>query len=230
MLILLPNVLASAVDVACFLPPILHEIMLTLDGLIAESEGGARSYLNRYKTKKRAHLMPVALLSGEKSDLDFLLEPIRKGEIWGLISDAGLPCLADPGAQLVLRARYHGIKVRAISGPSSITLALMQSGLSGQRFSFHGYIAKEGEQRKKELLAWQRLAQEERATQIFIEAPYRNKHTYLDCLKYLHPKTMLCIASNLTAEDEIIITLPVEKHDTALAEKIAKKPTLFLFA
>lgn len=195
MLILLPNVLTEGANHALFLPSPVMEAMASIDGLIAESESGARRYLKQYQTKKKAHLMPVALL---EEDADFLLEPIRAGEKWGVISDAGLPCLADPGAILVRRAHHYGIKVQAISGPSSITLALIQSGLSGQHFSFRGYIAKEAEARKQELLSWQEISKHEKATQIFIEAPYRNQHTYLDCLRYLHPKTLLCIACNLT--------------------------------
>ena len=229
MLILLPNLLAESADPSFYLPPAIEKIMASIDGLIAESEGGARKFLRRYKTKKKVHEMPVALLNEHGQDLDFLLEPLRKGETWGVLSDAGLPCLADPGAQLITRARHYAIKIMAIPGPSSITLALMQSGLSGQCFSFRGYIAKEQKKRVTELLHWQQLSLQEKSTQIFIEAPYRNKHTYLDCLRYLHPKTLLCVASNMTAQDELFVCLSIAQHDPELAEKIAKKPTIFLF-
>lgn len=219
-LYLLPNVLGPVEDVELFLPKSVAVAMSQIDGLIAESTGEGRRYLKHFSTKKKAHEMPIALLSEE---VDFLLEPVQKGEVWGVVSDAGLPCLADPGALLVRRARGLNLHVEALSGPSSITLALMLSGLSGQHFFFHGYIPKTPEEREKALREWEKMRG---VTHIFIEAPYRNQHTFQTCMKVLQKDTLLCVASNLTLSDQLVQMAPIGKWKEI---EIGKKPTIFLF-
>lgn len=229
-LVLLPNLLGSSMPHTTFLPPPVDEIMTQIDGLIAESEGGGRSYLRRFKTKKKTHEIPIALLNEHSSeDLDFFLEPVIKGETWGVVSDCGLPCLADPGASLVLRARQLNIPIQTFSGPSSLMLALMASGLPAQRFSFRGYIAKEAQQRTKELLNWEKESRKEKATQIFIEAPYRNEWTLKACIEHLNPNTFLSIGCALTTPDELIKTLPISVWRKKTLPDVMKKPTVFLF-
>lgn len=218
-LYLLPNVLGPVEDIELFLPKSVAAAMSQIDGLIAESTGGGRRYLKHFATKRKAHETPIALLSEE---VDFLLEPVLKGEAWGVVSDAGLPCLADPGALLVRRARQLDLAVEALSGPSSITMALMLSGLSGQQFFFHGYISKIPEEREKSLKEWEKMRG---VTHIFIEAPYRNEHTLQSCLKVLQKETQLCVASNLTLTDQFIQTAPVGKWREI---EIGKKPAIFL--
>ena len=224
-LILLPNVLGPTDDIHQVLPASVDGAMAKLDGLIAESEGEGRRYLKRFQTKKKPHEMPIALLNEHtrKNDIDFLLEPLLEGETWGVVSDAGLPCLADPGAALVRRARTLKIPIEAISGPSSLTLALMLSGLPSQTFFFHGYIPKKPEEREQALRSWEKLGG---VTHLFIEAPYRNQHTLQACLKALSKKTVLSVATNLTCADESVRTAAVEDWKEI---EIGKKPTVFLF-
>lgn len=224
---LLPNLLGLVDDYQLFLPKSVDLAVATIDGLFAESEGEGRRYLKHFQTKKKAHLLPIALLNKHSSlkDLDFLLEPLLAGENWGLISDCGLPCLADPGAMLVQRARTLHIPIKAYVGPSSITLALIQSGLSGQAFTFHGYVAKQPIERKKELSEWEAV---KKMTHIFIEAPYRNGHTLQACLETLHPTTRLCVAVNLTLKDEWIYTDSIAAWKTKNIS-LPKQPAIFLF-
>ncbi len=228
-LLLLPNLLGSLSDHTSFLPCAVDRAMETIDGLIAESEGGGRSYLKRFRTKKKPHLMPIALLNKHSSfdQLDFLLEPIIAGETWGVVSDAGLPCLADPGSALVLRARQLNIAIEAFPGPSSITHALMLSGLPGQRFTFHGYISRE---RVQELKTWQRAAQKQKSTQIFIETPYRNLATLQESLNILDPNTLFCLATDLTLPSQKVWVYPVKVWRKRTLPPLSKRPTIFLFS
>jgi 16S rRNA (cytidine1402-2'-O)-methyltransferase len=223
-LYLIPNLLADLPDHASFLPASIDAAMAQIEGLIAESEGGGRRFLKRFKTKKPPHQMPIALLS---EPADFLLEPVLKGESWAVVSDAGLPCLADPGALLVFKAKQKGIAVEAFSGPSSVTHALMLSGLPAQRFSFCGYLPKDPKGRQQQLAAMQKRSKEERSVQIFIEAPYRNQHCFEDCLKILADSTYLAVGYNLTAPDQLMKTQTVQNWKKAPAE-LEKKPAIFL--
>lgn len=228
-LYLLPNVLGPVENIHDFLPHSVDLILSELDGLIAESEGGGRRYLKRFQTKKPPYDIPIALLNKHTSrnEIDFLLEPLLKGENWGLLSDAGLPCLADPGATLIRRAQQHKIKIEALSGPSSIIFALMLSGLPGQNFFFHGYIPKKPEERTEALRNWEKM---KGVTHIFIEAPYRNEHTFKACLQTLHQETLFCVASNLTLEDQFVQTAPIGFWKEREKEMVlGKKPAIFLF-
>lgn len=229
-LLLLPNLLGEIRHHQPFLPASVDKAMLELDGLIAESPQIGRRYLGRFETAKPADQIPIALYS-EKSvaDLDFLLEPIKKGERWGLLSDAGLPCIADPGAKLVQRARSVGITVQAFVGPSSILLSLMQSGLPGQKFYFHGYLNREESKRVAEIRNLEKNSAKEGVTQIFIEAPYRNVHLLDSLLATLDDETLLCVAWELTTQDQGIISQPVRLWKKAPLPNIAKKNAIFLF-
>lgn len=178
-LILLPNTLGDEMP-EDLLPPAVAIATARLDGLIAESDRAGRRFLSRYPTKKPAAQTPIALFDDPP---EFLLEPVLAGEVWGVISDAGLPCLADPGSRLVRRARERGITVEAIPGPSSILLALMLSGLSAQHFTFVGYLKRERDDHIREL-------EEAEGTQLFIEAPYRNQYTLEALVETLSPDTL----------------------------------------
>lgn len=223
---LLPNLLSDQADPMWFFPPGLSQVMARIDGLIAESEQGGRRYLKRFQTKKLPHHMPIARI---QDPVDFLLTPLLQGEEWGLVSDAGLPCLADPGAQIVHYARSRKIPVQVYSGPSSITWALLASGLPGQRFSFHGYLSKQGVERQKQIKELGKRARQEKATQIFIEAPYRNHATFQDCLSSLAEECLLCIAAELTSPMERVATLPIAIWRKE-AISLKKVPTIFLIS
>lgn len=231
-LLLLPNLLAEHKHHEIFLPASVDRAVQTIDGLIAESETGGRRFLGRFKTQKPANEIPIALLNEHTpdGDLDFLLAPIRKGERWGLVSDAGMPCIADPGAKLVWRARQSGIAVQAFVGPSSITLALMLSGLSGQRFTFHGYLDKEPEKRQHQIRRIEHTARTDNYTQIFIETPYRNKHTLQSLLETLSDNTLLCVAWDLTMPTQGIVSQSVALWKKSPPPNLDKKNAIFLVA
>jgi len=127
----------------------------------------------------------------------------------GVISEAGCPGIADPGADLVREAHKHGFKVEPLIGPSSILLALMASGLNGQNFAFNGYLPKQQSERIRKIKQLEQKALRENQTQLFIETPYRAQHMFDDLLKHLRPDTKLCVAKNITLPDEAIQTKPV---------------------
>lgn len=230
-LLLLPNLLGDYKHAEVFLPASVFKAMQTIDGLIAESEMEGRRYLKRFETKKPAMEIPIALFNEHTPDnhIDFLLEPIVAGERWGLVSDAGLPCIADPGSKLVLRANQKGIHVQAFVGPSSLLLALMLSGLPGQKFSFHGYLDKDPIKRKTQIKRLAQQSQNESATQIFMEAPYRNRFALESLLKELPDEFLLCVAWDLTLPTQGVMTQSIAKWKKCTLPNIDKKPTIFLF-
>ncbi len=230
-LLLLPNLLGEHQHHELFLPPSVDRAVESIDGLIAESEQGGRRYLKRFKTKKPAHDIPLALLNEHTplDQMDFLLEPMMKGECWGLIADAGVPCVADPGALLVKRAREVGVVIKAFSGPSSILLSLMLSGMNGQNFSFRGYLDRDAAKKQNQLKGWEKLSGKEKATQIFIETPYRNQQTLELLLQTLNEDTRLCVAWDLTLPTQGILSQPVHLWKKSPLPNVNKKPAIFLF-
>ncbi|KIC73512.1 hypothetical protein DB42_CA00140 [Neochlamydia sp. EPS4] len=229
-LLLLPNLLGDHRYHEIFLPNSVDKVVSTLDGLICESEKAGRRYLSRFKTKKPLSEMTIAIYNEHtpEEDIDFLLEPIRKGERWGLISDAGLPCVADPGSKLVRRARQSGIAVQVFNGPSSILLALIHSGFSGQRFTFHGYLKADEAGRLKDIKRLETLSRTDQATQIFMEAPYRNMHMLQSLLNTLAEDTWLCTAWELTMPEQGVVSEPVHRWKKMPLPNLEKKAAIFL--
>lgn len=229
-LLLLPNVLGDVKHHQPFLPASVDKAVATLDGLIAESPTAGRRFLSRFETKKPAHEIPIALLNEhtKEDEIDFLLEPIRKGERWGLISDAGLPCIADPGSKLVSRARQSGIVVQAFVGPSAVLLALMLSGLQGQQFYFSGYLDKDPKKRRDEIVQLEKFSKKFNCTQIFIEAPYRNSALLELLINTLDEETQLCVAWDLTMPTQGIVSQSVALWKKSPLPNLAKKPAIFL--
>lgn len=225
-LVLLPNVLGEGMSHQAFLPASVDKAVAGLDGLIAESIPGGRRFLSRFETAQPAHLIPVALAS---EDPDFLLAPIKQGQRWGLVSDCGLPCIADPGSAIVARARALGIEIRAFSGPSAIMLALMLSGLEGQRFAFHGYLSKESAERGEQLKALQKRSKEERSAQIVIEAPHRNQYLLEAMWEHLSDTTRLCVAWDLTLSSQGVLTYPIATWKKSPMPALSKRHAIFLF-
>lgn len=226
-LLLLPNLLADLKHHQPYLPASVDDAVATLDGLIAESEPAGRRYLGRFQTKKPAREIPIAVYNKNtpSKDLDFLLEPIKSGERWGYVTDAGLPCIADPGAELVFRAKKSGIIVQAFVGPSSIMLALMLSGLPAQEFAFHGYLPAEEAGRAKAIRQHAKTA----GTHIFIETPYRNGYTLQGLLDNLSQETLLCVASELTSTQQSVVTQTIAQWKKSPLPNLEKKAALFLF-
>jgi 16S rRNA (cytidine1402-2'-O)-methyltransferase len=231
-LLLLPNLLGDVRHHEIFLPPSVDKAVASLDGLIAESVQAGRRYLSRFETSKPAHDIPIALYNEHTpdKDIDFLLEPIKSGQRWGVVSDCGLPCVADPGSRLVARARLLGINIQAFVGPSSILLALMQSGLPGQKFYFHGYLNKESAERRKEIQKLQKASAIEEVTQIFIETPYRNQQMLESLLETLNDDVSLCVAWDLTSPQQGLLSQPVAVWKKSPLPNLSKKCAIFLFA
>lgn len=231
-LLILPNVLGVVKHPEVFLPKSVFDAVESLDGLIAESEGGGRRYLGMFNTSRPAHQIPLALFNKNTSDndIDFLLEPMTKGERWGYVSDAGLPCIADPGSMLVDRARKLGIQVRAFIGPSSILLTLMLSGLSGQNFAFNGYLPKGEADLQKKIKALEERARKEKSTQVFIEAPHRNQRTLESLIETLSDETVLCVAWDLTLPTQGILSQPVKLWKRSPLPNLNKRVATFCLA
>jgi len=172
--------------------------------------------------------MPVRELSlVEIADKADLLAPLRAGRALGLLSEAGCPAIADPGAQLVEAAHREGFRVVPLIGPSAITLALMASGLEGQRFAFCGYLPREGAPRAKRIRELEIRSRREQETEIFIETPYRNDALFSALLEVCAPATQLCVAADLTLATESIRTRSVAEWRRAKGA-IGKRPAVFL--
>lgn len=217
---LLPNVLIPGVQIEESFPESIKKVVARLDGLIAENPTEGRRFLKKFQTKVPPYQIPIVDM---REDIDFILEPLAEGEDWGLVSDCGLPCVADPGSKIVSRAYQKKIAVVGYPGPSSIMMSLMLSGLPGQHFAFHGYIAKEPKKRKEELLKWQR----EPVTHLFIEAPHRNEHTLKEMFQVLKKDTEVVVAINLMSERQEIRRGKVGSWKEKTS--IGKDPAIFLF-
>ena len=200
MLILLPNTLGGTFDERYFAQG-LAEAVANLDGLIAENVPAGRAFMKKFNTKKPAHLMPIAHLKKESTleEIDFYLAP-AKTKVWGLISDAGLPCLADPGARVVDRANQKKIPVELIMGPSSLIMGLLLSGFSAQNFTFHGYMPKQDTDKALKVMLKSSM------THLFIEAPFRNDRLFKSLMRVLPDEIRLCLAIDLTMPTQKVIT------------------------
>lgn len=202
-----------------------------LTTFVVENAKSARATLKRY-----AYPRPIAeaklLILNEHSDANDLraaLAPLLAGEDVGLMSEAGCPAVADPGADLVRKAHEHGIRVVPLVGPSAILLALMASGLNGQRFRFCGYLPAERAARADAIRALEMRSRAEDETQVFIETPYRGKAMFEALLASCQPSTSLCIASDLTGAREQIITHSIKAWLARPAPSL-EDPTVFLLA
>lgn len=227
MLYLLPNVLHETQNPRIILSQQVSDVIATLDGVICENEKRARAYLKCFDLKMALQVFPLALLNEHTADVKNLLQPIKEGQHWGVLSDAGLCCIADPGSDLVALAHREKIPVKALSGPCSITQALQLSGMSGQHFTFHGYLPREKAERQNALRLLEKSAKQQKATQIFIETPYRNNEMLSDCLQVLSPETKLCVAWDLDSDQTGVA---VEKVSKFTAIDLHKKPAIFLFS
>jgi 16S rRNA (cytidine1402-2'-O)-methyltransferase len=222
-LYLLPNLLEETLPTEPFLPVSVGQAVASIQGLICESEKMGRRYLRRFISHDAMAQMPLRTLNEHTKDHAELLKPMCDGQTWGLISDAGLPCIADPGSDVVWSAHEKNIAVETFVGPSSILMALQLSGFSGQNFSFHGYLPREQpllEQKLKEL-------EKRGGTHIWIEAPYRTGKM-LDCAKQvLQPKTRLCLAVNLTTPQQRVRSMTVANWKN-VNFPLEKEPAVFL--
>jgi 16S rRNA (cytidine1402-2'-O)-methyltransferase len=201
-----------------------------LDTFVVENEKTARRFLGLIKTIKPVRELEMLLLNEHTDDkaLPALLAPLLAGKDLGLMSEAGCPGIADPGARLAELAHSKGIRVVPLVGPSSILLGLMASGFNGQRFAFLGYLPSDKAERIKALKALEQTSQRLGETQIFIETPYRNQHMLEDILAHCQAQTRLCIASNVSLEQELIISRPIAEWRKSTLPDLHKQPTVFL--
>jgi len=210
------------------LPDYNKTVILSLRYFIVENLRTARRFLKQTEPSIDIDILTFFTLNkhtSKESIADFL-KPIEEGYSVGILSEAGCPAIADPGAEVVAIAQRKNIRVIPLVGPSSILLALMASGFNGQCFAFHGYLPIDGEQRVKALKKLERLVYSENQTQLFIETPYRNNKLLDDILKTCSPSTLLCIAADITLDSEYIITLSVSEWKNRKPD-LSKRPCIF---
>jgi 16S rRNA (cytidine1402-2'-O)-methyltransferase len=239
-LFLIPNTLGPTEPGALsqVLPEQVQAITARLDYFVAENAKTARAFLklvaNGHPLAKPLQEIQIAELNVNTpaQALAALLEPLLAGRDAGLVSEAGVPAVADPGADLVRLAHRHGIPVRPLVGPSSLLLAVMASGLNGQSFAFNGYLPTDAAQRAKRIRELEQRSRAEKQTQLFIETPYRNAAMLEALVATCQPGTLICVATDLSLATESVRTDTCAKWKTTLAAGKApefhKKPTVFL--
>ncbi|MET3107856.1 16S rRNA (cytidine1402-2'-O)-methyltransferase [Oxalobacteraceae bacterium GrIS 2.11] len=241
-LYLLPNTLGIAHPTQPLFDVIPVEVQKTtavLTHFIAENAKTTRAYLKLVNANYRMALPLQEIQISElnvntkESELGGLLAPLLAGHDVGLISEAGVPAVADPGANLVRLAHQKNILVRPLVGPSSLLLSVMASGLNGQSFAFNGYLPTDASQRSKRIQELEARSRKEKQTQLFIETPYRNAALLEALCQACQPTTQLCVATDLTLAEESIQTRSVGQWSELIAigklPEFNKKPTVFLF-
>lgn len=196
---------------------------------IVENEKTARRSIKAISSGKSQASLTLHLLNKytDIADIPGYLEACMNGESVGLLSEAGVPGVADPGAEVVKVAHQKGIQVVPLVGPSSILMAMMASGMNGQNFAFNGYLPIDAKQRKQELKRLERLSAEQGQTQLFIETPYRNNKMLEDIVNTVHPDTQVCVACDITLPTEYIITKSASFWKTN-APDLHKRPAIFI--
>ena len=227
-LYLIPTTLGET-EIDLVIPNQIKNIINTIDEYIVENEKSARRYLRKLGIKKPLDEIVLHPLNEHTPPEVFssYLKSIEEGKNIGIISEAGCPAIADPGAEIVKLAHQKNIKVAPLVGPSSILLALMASGFSGQNFAFHGYLPKERNERIKKLKEIEKEAYQKSQTQLFIETPFRNQHLLEDIVAVCNSDTQLCLACDISLGSEFIQTKSVREWKEKLPD-INKRPVVFL--
>jgi len=200
-----------------------------IDHYIVEHEKNARRFIKELVPQKSQPNLQLQTINKFTPESEFpqMLKPCFNGFPMGIISDAGCPGIADPGAAIVAQAHSHGIKVIPLVGPSSILLAMMASGFNGQNFAFNGYLPIDKQERKTALKRLEKLSEEQQQSQSFIETPYRNNQLLESMLVALHPSTNICVACDITLPTEFIRTQTVAEWKKTKVD-LHKRPTLFI--
>ncbi|MFV0419927.1 MAG: SAM-dependent methyltransferase [Dysgonomonas sp.] len=211
------------------LPIYNKEIILQIKYFIVENIRSARRFLKKVDGSINIDDLTFYELNKHTKleQIESYLNPISDGFNIGIISEAGCPAVADPGSDIVAIAQRKNYKIVPLVGPSSILLSLMASGFNGQSFAFQGYLPVDASDRVKKIKQLEHFIQHDSQTQIFIETPYRNQRLVEDIIKHCIPSTKLCIAMNITCEDEYIKTLPVKEWSKQLPD-MAKQLCIFL--
>ncbi|KAA9331519.1 SAM-dependent methyltransferase [Hymenobacter busanensis] len=228
-LYLIPTVLADD-TAAQVLPAQVAERVAALSCFLVENARTARRFIKQVAPAQVIEELRISVIDKDSTEAEVrtaLQTAAKQGLDVGVLSEAGCPGIADPGAALAREAHRLGMRVVPLVGPSSLLLALMGSGLNGQSFAFHGYLPIERAKRAAAIKQLERTAVQQRQTQLFIETPYRNGQLLEDLLANLQPTTRLCIAANLTASDEFLRTDTVAGWRGKLPE-LHKQPAVFL--
>lgn len=227
-LYLLPSPLGEG-DPKQVIPSGVMELLPAIDCFFAEELRTVRRYLSKAGLKGRLDSVRMYELNEHtgQGEIESYLDILLRGESAALVSEAGLPAVADPGAQLVALAHNHDIRVVPLSGPSSLMMALMASGMNGQCFAFTGYLPVKGAERRERIRSIEKISRQMCQSQIIIETPYRNQSLFEELIGVCSPDTRLCVAANITMEDEFIKTKTVARWRSAPVE-IGKRPCVFV--
>lgn len=227
-LYLIPTTLGIA-NAAEVLPEKVAKTIERIDEYIVENEKTARRHIKYLVPEKKQPILKFHSLNKftDPAEIPGFLDACKEDKDVGLLSEAGCPGVADPGAEIVKLAHQQGIQVVPLVGPSSILLAMMGSGMNGQSFCFHGYLPIDKKERKHELKSLERISAEKNQAQVFIETPYRNDKFLEDMKQSLHPATRLCIACDLTLPTEFIVTKPISEWQKTKVD-LHKRPTIFV--
>jgi 16S rRNA (cytidine1402-2'-O)-methyltransferase len=200
-----------------------------IDDYIVENDKTARKFIKSIAPDKKQAELRLSLLNKhtESSDYQKMMQPLLEGRNVGLMSEAGCPGVADPGAVIVKLAHEKGIQVVPLVGPSSILLAIMASGMNGQSFTFNGYLPIDASEKKSTLKQLERNSFEKNQSQLFIETPYRNNKIFEDMLATLQPNTHICVACDITLPTEFIKTLTVNDWKKNKVD-LHKRPCIFI--
>jgi 16S rRNA (cytidine1402-2'-O)-methyltransferase len=227
-LYLIPAPLSDSA-VSDYIPAKVRDVVNSLRYFVVEDLRTARRYISRLKTDTPIDGLNFSLFN-EHTDIktvSMLLDPVFQGYDLGLLSDAGMPCIADPGEELVRAAHSSGVTVIPLAGPSSIFMALTASGLSGEKFSFEGYLPAKVPDLIKTLRKLEQQSRQDNQSRIFIETPYRSAKMFETVLNTCSPDTLLCVACDITSPGEFIKTLQVREWKKNIPQ-INKKPCIFI--
>ncbi len=233
-----PSALTLSDPLAHIIPEQVQAITAALDYFVAENAKTTRAFLKIIALKRQlaTPLQEITIaelnVNTDPKSLPQLLAPLLAGRDAGLISEAGVPAVADPGANLVRLAHQHNVPVRPLVGPSSLLLAVMASGLNGQSFAFNGYLPTDAAQRSKRIKELESRSRQDKQTQLFIETPYRNAAMLEAMTSACHANTLICVATDLTLDSESVKTCTAAQWKTQItsgkAPDFHKKPTVFL--
>lgn len=228
-LYLIPTTLGENDDPNDVLPQTIKRTIDFVSDYIVENEKTARRFIKTVHPEKKQPELRISLLNKrtEESELQSMIEPMLHGKNIGLMSEAGCPGVADPGAAIVKLAHEKGIQVIPLVGPSSLLLALMGSGMNGQSFAFNGYLPIDKGERKNAIKNFEKLSHDRNQSQLFIETPYRNNKFVEDLLASLQPNTHLCIAADITLPTEFIKTLKVSEWKKHVPD-LQNRPAIFI--
>jgi 16S rRNA (cytidine1402-2'-O)-methyltransferase len=228
---MIPCPISDERDVWDVLPKANLDIMNSLDYFIVENVRSARRFLSRAGVARKIEELEFVELNEHttsSADVERMLKPVLEGRSAGVISEAGVPGVADPGADIVALAHSHDVRVVPLVGPSSILMSVMASGLNGQSFAFVGYLPIKDGERQRRLKELEHRVRTEHQAQVFIEAPYRNVKLFDTLIKSLSPQMRLAVAADITSPNEYIHTHTIAQWRKLGVPDIAKRPTIFI--